>query len=107
MKKHNGMTLVSVIVGFAILLIGISMFYGIIQISNNILSTQKERTEQTEQLINEYYKKTHGDEVVIETVEQGFDIDQEGLNTINLERISVKKIRIHIDGVGELYYYEK
>lgn len=103
MKKHNGMTLVSVIVGFAILLIGISMFYGTIQISNNILSTQKERTEQTEQLINQYYKKSNG----AQSTETSLTMKEGSSNIPGLDSITVKKYKITINNAGELYYYGK
>lgn len=104
MKKNSGMTLVSVIVSFAILLIGIAMFYGTIQVSNNIISSQKERVEKTEQLINQYYKKSNDASLVKES---GTELNITDSNIPGFDSIVVNKYRISIDGAGELYYYGK
>lgn len=103
MRKHDGMTLVSVIVGFAILLIGIAMFYGAIQVSNNILSTQKERIEQTEQLINKYYKNSND----ATSTDIPLIVKPGSSNIPDFKSITVKKYEVTIENAGELYYYGK
>lgn len=97
-NKHRGMTLVSVIVAFALLLLGISLFYSSIQLSNKISSTQKERIENTEKLINQYYLNENGAQVTDETIEL------KDVNGNTAVEIKVKKYKI-TNEAGELYYY--
>lgn len=92
------MTLVSVIIAFALLLLGISLFYSSIQLSNKISSTQKERIENTERLINQYYLNENEAQVSDEIL-QLKDIN----GNIAVE-IKVKKYKI-TNEAGDLYYY--
>lgn len=93
------MTLISVIVGFALLLLGISLFYSSVQLSNKISSSQKQRIEDTEKLINQYY--------LIENEAIGNDIKLplKDINGNIAVEIEVKKYTI-TNEAGELYYYE-
>lgn len=97
--KNKGMTLISVIVGFALLLLGISLFYSSVQLSNKISSSQKQRIEDTEKLINQYY--------LIENEAIGNDIKLplKDINGNIAVEIEVKKYTI-TNEAGELYYYE-
>lgn len=93
------MTLISVIVGFALLLLGISLFYSSVQLSNKISSSQKQRIEDTEKLINQYYL------IENEAISNDIKLPLKDINGNIAVEIEVKKYTI-TNEAGELYYYE-
>lgn len=97
-NKQQGMTLISVIVAFALLLLGVTLFYSAIQLSNSLAATQKQRIEDTEKLINQYYLNQNGAQSNEETLQLK---DINGNTSIE---IKVKKYTI-TNEAGELYYY--
>lgn len=97
-NKQQGMTLISVIVAFALLLLGVTLFYSAIQLSNSLAATQKQRIEDTEKLINQYYLNQNGAQGNEETLQLK---DINGNTSIE---IKVKKYTI-TNEAGELYYY--
>ena len=56
MKKQNGMTIVETIVAFSILLLAISIFYGMVKLSSKLISEQNNRRLKSEEMVGEYYK---------------------------------------------------
>lgn len=97
-NKQQGMTLISVIVAFALLLLGVTLFYSAIQLSNSLAATQKQRIEDTEKLINQYYLNQNG--------AQGNEekLQLKDINGNTSIEIKVKKYTI-TNEAGELYYY--
>lgn len=97
-NKQQGMTLISVIVAFALLLLGVTLFYSAIQLSNSLAATQKQRIEDTEKLIKQYYLNQNGAQGNEETLQL------KDINGNTSFEIKIKKYTI-TNEAGELYYY--
>lgn len=99
-KKTDGMTMVEVIVAFAVLMIGLAGMYKVTLSSWNMVIKSSEIQSQVDDLMNQYYKDKLSDKIL---AEETIGIKEE-TNTVDTFSLVIKDAE-NDDGY-HIYYYE-
>lgn len=101
-KNTSGMTMVEVIVAFAILMIGLAGMYKITLMSGNMVAKASSIQAQVDELMNQYYEGKLTDTTVMQ--ENIIIKDDEGNDLIKMTPV-IKYVE-NAEGY-RIYYYEK
>lgn len=101
-KKTGGMTMVEVIVAFAILMIGLAGMYKITLMSGNMIAKASSIQKQVDDLMNQYYEGKLTD---TEVVQENIKITDEAKK----ELITITPVIKYVENSEgyRIYYYEK
>ncbi len=99
-KKKDGMTMVEVIVAFAVLMIGLAGMYKVTLLSWNMVSKASFIQKQVDELMNQYYEGTMTENTIVEG-----EIQIQNKDGTVLDKIPAVIKDVKNDEDFRIYYY--